>query len=315
MGRWVTLLSPALASALALSAEPRAQADATAQAPKAAATEARASPAESGATAKTKTSTKSKGATPWSRARAPSAGAAASIGGYSSGCVNGARELPLSSPTHAVMKPERHRHFGHPALIDFVASLATAAHGRGLEKLAVGDLGQPRGGPAPSGHASHQSGLDVDLWFSKASDPPAQHSMVDLEAKTVNARFGRRAITLLELSAKDARVARIFVHAAIKKRVCEVARGDRSWLRKLRPWYGHHEHFHVRLACPKGSPECKAQAPVPAGDGCGGVDWWLSDKTKSGRKSGVTKYAKRIRSKPKLPTSCQRLVTPIADPP
>jgi len=27
------------------------------------------------------------------------------------------------------------------------------------------DLGQPRGGPTLSGHRSHQSGLDVDIWF------------------------------------------------------------------------------------------------------------------------------------------------------
>jgi penicillin-insensitive murein endopeptidase len=207
------------------------------------------------------------------------------------------------------MKPERGRNFGHPTLVAFIDSLGKAAAGRGLGKLGVGDLGQARGGPAPNGHASHQNGLDVDLWFSAGDKPDAeQESMVDLEAKVVNGAFGPRASSLLELSAKDPRVARIFVHAAIKKRLCETTEGDRRWLGKLRPWYGHHEHFHVRLACPEGSPECQPQPPVPAGDDCDGVDWWLSDETAADRDKGVSKYANRIKEKPKLPASCDEVI-------
>ena len=44
-------------------------------------------------------------------------------------------------------------------------ALADAATKQGLGVLSIGDLGQARGGPAPSGHVSHQSGLDVDIWF------------------------------------------------------------------------------------------------------------------------------------------------------
>jgi penicillin-insensitive murein DD-endopeptidase len=37
----------------------------------------------------------------------------------------------------------------------------------------------------------------------------------------------------------------------------------------VRPWWNHHYHFHVRLACPAGSEGCDSQAPVSGDDGCG----------------------------------------------
>jgi penicillin-insensitive murein endopeptidase len=48
---------------------------------------------------------------------------------------------------------------------------------------------------------------------------------------------------------------------------------------KIRPWWGHNYHFHVRLSCPSGDPECRGQAPPPAGDGCGReLDWWFTEE-------------------------------------
>ena len=42
----------------------------------------------------------------------------------------------------------------------------------GWPGLLVGDMSQPRGGPMPTGHASHQIGLDVDIWFMSMPNPP-----------------------------------------------------------------------------------------------------------------------------------------------
>ncbi|NJR13697.1 MAG: penicillin-insensitive murein endopeptidase, partial [Phyllobacteriaceae bacterium] len=65
----------------------------------------------------------------------------------------------------------------------------------------------------------------------------------------------------------------------IKKKLCDTVTGDRSWLGKVRPYWGHHYHFHVRLACPEGSPGCKGQEKTPAGDGCGkDLAWWFTDE-------------------------------------
>lgn len=245
----------------------------------------------------------------WSRAKTPADGPALAIGGYSAGCVQGAKRLPLEGQNHAVMKPERRRNFGHPALVDFVLSLGAALEERKLATLGVGDLGQARGGPAPNGHASHQNGLDVDLWFSPGGPGAEQEPMVDLLTFKPSKFYGERVATLLQLAARDRRVARIFVNAVIKRELCNTVTGERDWLAKLRPWHGHHEHFHVRLACPAGSPECEPQPPIPAGDGCGELDWWLSpDSAKDRAKAGAT-YGKRVGAQPKLPESCEKLVS------
>jgi Murein endopeptidase len=74
---------------------------------------------------------------------------------------------------------------------------------------------------------------------------------------------------LIKLAAEDPKVTRIFVNPAIKLKLCETAGADRHWLHKIRPWFGHDSHFHVRIACPQGAQYCENQAAVPAGDGCG----------------------------------------------
>ena len=82
----------------------------------------------------------------------------------------------------------------------------------------------------------------------------------------------------MQAAAEDPAVERIFVNAAIKKAMCREAGSDRAWLAKVRPWWGHAEHFHVRLDCPPDSPQCKPQPPVPAGDGCGHeLDYWFTE--------------------------------------
>jgi penicillin-insensitive murein DD-endopeptidase len=72
-------------------------------------------------------------------------------------------------------------------------------------------------------------------------------------------------------------VDRIFVFAGAKVALCDSATGDRSWLNKVRPWYGHHFHFHVRLTCPAGDRTCEGQAPIPPGDGCDDARQWVSN--------------------------------------
>jgi penicillin-insensitive murein endopeptidase len=252
--------------------------------------------------------------TGWARAKAPAQGPALAIGGYSAGCVQGAKELPLEGLNYAVMKPERHRNFGHPALIDFVMQLGAALEERHMAPLGVGDLGQARGGPAPNGHASHQNGLDVDLWFSPGVPGATQEPMVDLLTQKPSPQYGERVPALLELAARDPHVARIFVNAVIKRELCEKTTGDRTWLAKLRPWYGHHEHFHVRLGCPADSPECQPQPAIAAGDGCAELDWWLSPESAKDRSKGGDTYGKRVGAQPKLPERCDKVVVASAQP-
>ena len=219
----------------------------------------------------------------------PSTGLAAPHGGYAAGCLSGAVALPETGPGWQAMRLSRNRNWGHPGLIDFVKRLSIAAQAEGWAGLMVGDLSQPRGGPMTSGHRSHQIGLDADIWMrpaarldlsAQAREEAPSFSVVAANRRDVNGNWTPSHARILQAAAEDPAVARIFVNAAIKKELCETApANDRDWLRKIRPWWKHDAHFHVRLSCPDGAAGCVGQALPPPGDGCDAtLDWWFSDE-------------------------------------
>ena len=225
------------------------------------------------------TATRAEDGNSWSRMSRPSAGAAAAIGSAARGCLAGAATLPPDGLGYEVIRLSRGRYYGHPEMVDFVERLGRRGAASGLPVFYVGDMAQARGGPLPFGHASHQTGLDVDIWFNLAPKTPivaAARETVDLPSMLLPSwraidrkRFGASQIALLRLAAADPRVDRIFVNPVIKAALCRaVVPADRAWLHRLRPWFGHDDHFHVRLGCPADSPACEGQAPIPPGDGC-----------------------------------------------
>ncbi len=236
---------------------------------------------------------------------------ASSHGSYSRGCLAGAEMLEQDGPAWQVMRLSRNRNWGHPNLVAYIRRLAVDAKRLdGWPGLLVGDLAQPRGGPMISGHASHQIGLDADIWMLPA--PNRQYSLKEREnVSSISMIRGPYKINkktwtdghgkLLRRAASYPEVARIFVHAAIKKQLCEWATGDRSWLRKVRPWYGHHYHFHVRLACPDDNKGCRDQSAPPPGDGCGAeLSNWLKPRPKPKK---PVKPAKPPKKKPPITLS------------
>ncbi|MEM1315247.1 MAG: penicillin-insensitive murein endopeptidase [Pseudomonadota bacterium] len=209
------------------------------------------------------------------------------FGGYAAGCVAGAVELAETGPGWQAMRLSRNRNWGHPETTAFVERLAPKAQAAGVPRLLIGDLSQPRGGPMTSLHASHQNGLDVDIWFRFGPAEPmsrqeredlAFQSIVTDDRLDVNDRWTGGHLAMLRAAAQDPAVARIFVNPAIKAHLCRVATAPRDWLAKVRPWWGHDGHFHVRLGCPDGDAGCAPQAPPPAGEGCGdALDWWFTE--------------------------------------
>lgn len=211
----------------------------------------------------------------------------ATYGSYAKGCLAGAEQLPETGPTWQAMRLSRNRNWGHPELVDMVKNLSRfAAQQPGWNGLYVGDISQPRGGPMLTGHASHQVGLDADIWML----PPTSLSLSRKQRENISSISTRRANgayvnsswtrshhEIIKAAAKDPRVERIFVFPGAKVQMCDDERGDRSYLRKIRPWYGHHYHFHVRLACPKGEQGCVTQAAPPAGDGCDDARQWQAN--------------------------------------
>lgn len=221
--------------------------------------------------------------------------AARSIGFYSKGCIAGAEALPVDGPEAKgplwqAMRLSRNRNWGHPALVAFIERFAAKVpEVSGWPGILVGDMSQPRGGPMRTGHASHQVGLDVDIWLT----PSPGREIGRQERETLSAImmvrpdrldvdpavFTRDQAAVIRAAATDPQVERVFVNAAIKKALCRMSGADRAWLTTVRPYWGHDTHMHVRLFCQKDSPDCRPQEPPPAGDGCGAeLAWWFTDE-------------------------------------
>ena len=262
-----------------------------------------------------------------------------SLGKYNKGCLNGGVELPVKGKTWQHINSKRGRNWGHPILIDFTKDLSEKVTEFGWKGLYIGDLGNPRGGPTPYGHAAHQVGLEVDIKFKKPSslnlslkDSHNDHrygkpafkelNVVSKNQKNVNSNWTREHMSILKAAAQDERVNKIFVNAAIKVWMCKNAGSeDRSWLMKIRPERGHSEHFHVRLKCPEGSPNC-INTPLwnkyKNVDGCDKqLTWWVTERLKPKKK--VIKKSVKIKKKYKctharcylpedLPKACLRTI-------
>ena len=212
----------------------------------------------------------------------PAAMPARAIGFYSKGCVAGGVELPINGETWQVMRVSRHRNWGLPILVQYIERLSERAARSGWPGLLIGDMSQPRGGPLLAGHASHQTGLDVDIWLT----PMPSHELtreereemmatmvVAKDRKDVDPKVWTPAhLALIKAATDDPLVNRVFVNPAIKRALCREAGSDRAWLGKVQPWLGHDWHFHIRLNCPPDSPQCEPLPVREAGDGCQGKE-------------------------------------------
>ena len=258
---------------------------------------------------------------PWPQFRQPAKGPARSIGDYSAGCLQGAEVLPLDGAGYQVMRPSRRRYYGHPALVDYIQTLGKRIHESKLGVLLIGDMSQPRGGRAASGHASHQTGLDVDVWYVhperarvaplalSAREELAAESVLDATAESLRPRWRKHVQRVLELAVSDERVDRVFVHPAIKRTLCELPTEQRGWLQKVRPWHGHDDHFHARLSCVPSDSMCLPQAPLPAGDGCDKLAWWFDAKAQQERKEARKDYQKTVSEGRGWPAECEALLS------
>ena len=240
--------------------------------------------------------------------------AARSIGYYTHGCLAGGVALPINGPTWQVMRLSRNRNWGHPELVKFLEKLANKMPSIGWPGLLVGDMAQPRGGPMLNGHWSHQVGLDADVWLTPMPDRELTReerekmmatNVVADDWKDVNPKvWSEKYIALYKLVATQPEVERVLANPAIKKALCRDVKGDRSWLHKIRPVYGHNYHFHIRIGCPKDSPECKEQAVTPTDEGCGAdlAAWFKLNPTPvpGGRKPLLMSA---------LPAACKQVLT------
>jgi penicillin-insensitive murein endopeptidase len=156
----------------------------------------------------------------------------------------------------------------------------------------------------------------VDIWFLLLQGKP-QRVLSEQERETWGAtsmlsgngidaaQWTATHEKILATAASLAHVERIFVNPLIKRELCHNALdNNREWLRKIRPWWHHDDHFHVRLSCPEDNKHCTHQDPLPAGDGCGAdLAWWFSAEANA--------PAKKPAAPPKaveLPALCEQVL-------
>lgn len=256
----------------------------------------------------------------WSAISTPTADQAEAIGSYANGCMKGAEMLPPQGQGFIDMRRNRNRYYGQPELISFIRDLGEYTYKRYRHKHLIGDLSQPRGGRMNFGHSSHQVGLDVDIWMQTEPVNAPINPMRDMQTVVDKAIGVVRDGGLpsptrdaLYFSATHPDVARIFVNPVVKWNLCQ-SETDTAWLRKIRPWWGHDQHFHVRLRCNEQQAQCKNQKPPPVGDGCNAALYnWVDEQSglvtgriKPPKKSKTKKGKKR---KPKvLPQACYPLL-------
>jgi penicillin-insensitive murein endopeptidase len=243
------------------------------------------------------------------------------VGFYSKGCIAGAEALPINGETWQVMRLSRNRNWAHPDMIALLERLSAKAHrDAGWPGILVGDMSQPRGGPMTTGHASHQVGLDADVWLTpmpnrqlsrnEREDMPAvmmvRSDRLDIDPKV----WTPNHLKVIRDAAQEPRVQRIFVNAAIKKALCREAKGDRSWLSKIRPMYGHDYHFHIRITCPAGRNECEPQPAPEESEGCSPADlaYWFKDEVLHPRAPIIPPTPKPPLTLAQLPADCRQVL-------
>ncbi|GAA3530533.1 penicillin-insensitive murein endopeptidase [Zobellella aerophila] len=236
----------------------------------------------------------------------PMAAWSQAVGEYAAGCQHNASALPDRGPGYYVIRRQQARYYGQPEMIRYLQDLGKKIVSAGLPPMLVADIAKRRGGPFAYGHRSHQTGLDADIWLRHPPPNPASErlatitavDMVDHRDYYLTGAFTDHQRQLIALAAEDERVSRVFVHPLIKQAMCRAYR-DADWQGRIRPWFGHSSHFHVRLHCPAGHHDCVPQAPVPRGSGCGHeLAGWLQDR------AGEITVTATAPWRPRLPRAC-----------
>jgi penicillin-insensitive murein endopeptidase len=256
---------------------------------------------------------------PWAKATQPASGAAESIGSPGAGCLRGAVKLNEDAMGVYLMRPQRGRSYGHPHLVQLIQTVGREFANKKAPPILIGDIGQPKGGPTMSAHASHQNGLDIDIWYFRPKSWIGRRvslkqraklsavGMVDKKHLKVNDLFESNQVELLRAFAEKPEVDRILVNFSIKRYLC-LNHSKEAWIRKIRPWFGHDSHFHLRLKCDAKDISCKNGEDIPHGNGCdSSLDWWWSDEARQEEKKNFEKQSAPVM--PTLPSQCDSVLS------
>lgn len=207
----------------------------------------------------------------------PVPGSAQSIGSFSNGCIVGADTLPIQSEHYQVMRTDQRRYFGHPDTVMFIQRLSSQVSNLGMGTVLIGDMGMPAGGRFNGGHASHQTGLDVDIFLQLPKTRRTSAQLLRPQALDLVSRDGKHVVStlwkpeifsLIKLAARDKDVTRILLIRRLNNNFALMRAPIATGCAKC-DRFQHRAHMHVRLRCPADSLECEDQPLPPPCDGCG----------------------------------------------
>ncbi|MDX1949745.1 MAG: penicillin-insensitive murein endopeptidase [Rickettsiales bacterium] len=246
-------------------------------------------------------------------------GQSESIGTHNNGCMLYSAELSKNSQDYKLPRVERGHNYGHPEMVELLEDYSYRVKQMTGKELLIADISKKNGGPVFMLHSSHQTGLDADIWFTLYDAKQNLSSediktlqplnMADEKGKSVSSFWGSNQEDILKLFAQNDKVDRIFVNYNIKNYYCSKFKNE-DWQKKIRPWWGHNEHFHIRLKCPKNSEECISKGQEIKNDGCGSeLAWWFSDEAKQ-PKSKKEAEAKLTEEQilERLPNRCKEIL-------
>lgn len=226
-----------------------------------------------------------------------------SIGKYNAGCIKNSAELPETGLGYQIIRPNRKRNHGNNTMIEYIKKFTKEFNFKHKANVLIADISKKGGGPILDDHSSHQTGLDADILLLHKNSVNELYTISERESlKPISKLNGSKSSIdfnkwsplngeLLKTAASYDEVDRIFINPAIKKHLCKTYNNE-PWLKKLRPWWGHDGHFHVRLSCPSGNQKC-VDLESPKDIECGaGLDWWFSkdayEKLKNRRSKPIT---------------------------
>jgi murein endopeptidase len=132
------------------------------------------------------------------------------VGSPANGRLVGGVQFPAEGATFFTWDPVLHRspnrgwrRWGTDRLVRLVLRVAreyAAAHPN-APRIGIGDLSRPRGGPFGPKHATHQNGLDVDVYYPRLDGlerPPKRVAQIDLDlAQDLVDRFVRSGVDVV----------------------------------------------------------------------------------------------------------------------
>lgn len=210
--------------------------------------------------------------------------ASEAIGYYSSGSLSNAVSIDEYRDSKTLVKLFRNRGqlYGVQELAEALDSLSHYMRSLfpTIEVLQIGDMAAKSGGKIPR-HKSHQNGLDADIVYYRVNEKAQSPTKTEwgeyfvVSKKLVSNFHARRNWEAFKYLVNHFEVNRILVDGAVKRRMCSLAKSlgestsHREVLRRLRIENTvHRTHYHLRLKCPQGSPNCRAQSEPPNGSGC-----------------------------------------------